>query len=397
MRRTLRADRAIGRVLATPANRYTCAACRTHTSNFSTSTSTRALIDTEKWRKRIWKDKPPGAADPYGGPSAAEKYASERTSGKNTEVTERTHDAQEDYDMSSYEPADHWAGLEEVGGRGIWWQNRVEPEFEGFAPATKMSDPYELTAALHRTVVEVFALRAADMPLSVLSNAGLGPDVTSEVQIVATEDGGRLQLPADMKLDAIMGSLASGVDETAAHENPTMSEEDVAADRSTVDVLHNESVPEKGLPADETATKGNPTESEADVAADRSEVDPLHPHEFQSMVESWDPIWLNVSVKDPEIKFAVMKRISQLTGYRLSDADINNSRTVSDILAHLATPPKPRKVIEQLAQKQALFEIPNVKVYGRKVSPIDKQREVGRWKLIEEELKARGLPVTGHE
>jgi hypothetical protein len=87
----------------------------------------------------------------------------------------------------------------------------------------------------------------------------------------------------------------------------------------------------------------------------------------------------------------------RLTGVRLSDSDINSARTVSDILAHLATPPKPRKVIEALAQKQALFELPNVKVYGRRVTPIDKEKSVGRWKVIEKELQARGLPVTGHK
>ena len=93
----------------------------------------------------------------------------------------------------------------------------------------------------------------------------------------------------------------------------------------------------------------------------------------------------------------LVKRIMQLTGYRLSDADINNAKTVADILGHLATPPKARRLIEALAQKQSLFELPNVKIYGRRVTPVDKERDVGRWKVIEEELSKRGLPVTGHE
>ncbi len=93
----------------------------------------------------------------------------------------------------------------------------------------------------------------------------------------------------------------------------------------------------------------------------------------------------------------VVKRIYQLTGHRLSDADINNSLNVADILGHLATPPRARKLIEALAQKGQLFEMPNVKVYDRRVTPIDKEKEVGRWKLIEEELTERGLPVTGHK
>lgn len=93
----------------------------------------------------------------------------------------------------------------------------------------------------------------------------------------------------------------------------------------------------------------------------------------------------------------VVKRILQLTGIRVADSDISATRTVSDLLGHLATPPKPRRVIEALAQKEALFNLPNVKVYGRRVTPVDKEKSVGRWKVIEKELQARGLPVTGHE
>lgn len=86
----------------------------------------------------------------------------------------------------------------------------------------------------------------------------------------------------------------------------------------------------------------------------------------------------------------------QLTGFRLSDADINNSSTVADVLGHLATPPKARKLVEAIAQKGSLFELPNVRVSDRRITPIDKEKELGRWKVIEKELENRGLPVTGH-
>jgi hypothetical protein len=86
----------------------------------------------------------------------------------------------------------------------------------------------------------------------------------------------------------------------------------------------------------------------------------------------------------------------QLTGIRMSDADINASKNVSDLLGFMATPPKPKKVIESLAQKQTLFDLPNVKIHARRVTPIDKERSVGRWKIIEKELETRGLPVVGH-
>jgi len=40
---------------------------------------------------------------------------------------------------------------------------------------------------------------------------------------------------------------------------------------------------------------------------------------------------------------------------------------------------------------------PNVMVLTRRETPVDKEKEVGRWKVIERELQARGLPVLGHK
>ena len=40
-------------------------------------------------------------------------------------------------------------------------------------------------------------------------------------------------------------------------------------------------------------------------------------------------------------------------------------------------------------------ELANVKVHDRRISPIDREVSVGRWKVIEEALTKRGLPVTG--
>ena len=37
----------------------------------------------------------------------------------------------------------------------------------------------------------------------------------------------------------------------------------------------------------------------------------------------------------------------------------------------------------------------NVKVHSHKIRAIEKETVVCRWKVIEEELKKRGLPVTG--
>jgi hypothetical protein len=91
-----------------------------------------------------------------------------------------------------------------------------------------------------------------------------------------------------------------------------------------------------------------------------------------------------------------MKRTMQLTGLWIPDAAIMPARTVKALLAHLVKPPKPRKLVEALVQKEELMNLPNVSIYANRVTPIDKHKSVGRWKVIERELTERGLPVTGN-
>ncbi len=91
-----------------------------------------------------------------------------------------------------------------------------------------------------------------------------------------------------------------------------------------------------------------------------------------------------------------MKRMFQLSGIKFPDAAIKKAQDASIFLQYVIKPAKPRKLIEALAQKEELLNLPNVSVYAKRVTPVDKEKAVGRWKLIEEELKARELPVTGH-
>lgn len=86
----------------------------------------------------------------------------------------------------------------------------------------------------------------------------------------------------------------------------------------------------------------------------------------------------------------------QLTGKRISDPDISQIDTARSLLDLLAQKPKPKKLAEVLLNHEDLISVPNVRIFGRRYTPIDKERDVGRWKVIEKELRRRGLPVTGH-
>ena len=291
---------------------YICLACTHQTTNFSTSGLRAAngkVPFTERVRKRIWgTDAPPGLEDPYGDKSIFDK-TKQRAKEEEAEEREARKEAARP-DLSSYEPASTWDGLEKVGGFGHWWKNNWDPDnhFQGFLPAEVINDPDEVTAALHRAIVEVFALQQAGMPIQDISTAAPGEDLTQEVQISPAATGAILQFSQEASLEQIVQSLAPAVeDETAVKEDPTESEEDVAADRSPVDPLH----PDSTIPAavDETSEKENLTESEEDVAADRSTVDPLSDAApqmtYEDLVASWDPSWLQISLENPEVKFAV--------------------------------------------------------------------------------------------
>lgn len=64
-------------------------------------------------------------------------------------------------------------------------------------------------------------------------------------------------------------------------------------------------------------------------------------------------------------------------------------------LSILVKPPPAKKLAEVIEQKGELVRLPNVNVYTRRVTPIDKEKMVGRWKVIVNELDKRELPIVG--
>ena len=89
----------------------------------------------------------------------------------------------------------------------------------------------------------------------------------------------------------------------------------------------------------------------------------------------------------------------QLTGIRIPDPVLGGAETLRSIYIYQleALKPKPKKLADVLVKKADLADLPNVKIMTRRYTPVDKEKEVGRWKVIEAELKRRGLPVLGHQ
>ncbi|EEQ27342.1 conserved hypothetical protein [Microsporum canis CBS 113480] len=109
--------------------------------------------------------------------------------------------------------------------------------------------------------------------------------------------------------------------------------------------------------------------------------------------------FLNIPFGSPDLKFAYLKRVSQLTGHLIPDQELASMSKLSSVQTYLirASTPKPTKLAEQLIAEGVFDGIPNVKIYQRRQTPIDREMETGQWKVIEEELIKRGLPVTGRK
>jgi len=100
-------------------------------------------------------------------------------------------------------------------------------------------------------------------------------------------------------------------------------------------------------------------------------------------------------LQDVTLKFAVAKRVFQLSGHVIPDFKLPQIHNVQQLLKILVRPSKPIKLVEEIQRRGELLALPNVTVYPRRVTVMDKERMVGRWKVIERELERRGLPVTG--
>ena len=97
-----------------------------------------------------------------------------------------------------------------------------------------------------------------------------------------------------------------------------------------------------------------------------------------------------------------MKRFSQLSGHRVPDPVVSSllasDQTLSvfiDRLYETTVRPKPKKLAEVLMNNPVLAAQSNVMIFPRRETSVDKEKELGRWKVIEKELRARGLPTLG--
>ncbi|KAF3064139.1 hypothetical protein GL218_01024 [Daldinia childiae] len=259
-----------------------------------------------------------------------------------------------DVSDSSYVPALTADGLEMVGGLNNWWDQPEHwtSDFVGFKPLNPVLDPAVLETSVRRAVVEAFALKQAgreDELIKAWPIAG-GDELHHllSVEINVTKDG-VVSLTGDVS--AVVGSLI-----------------------------------EKSQPA---VTNESTKES--------TSVSVLSAEEAQKYKDAWSHGWKAVSLSDPRIKFAVTKRIFQLTGQLVHDHQLSGITDVRSLLHAVQKPPKLKTLTQEIQERrQDLVQLPNVSFATKRITRGDREKAVGRFKLIEEELKKRDLPLVGH-
>lgn len=227
-----------------------------------------------------------------------------------------------------------------------------------FKSRVSMREPADVERAVHTSLVEIFALRQAGRPVdpiydaweSVLDHDDLTPKSTS----FQPENDGSLALRFgnERQRQSILTKLLK--DHSISSENT------------------------KGIAA----------------AVDELVANNSRGEEFQDGAQghaALDDSWRDVSLTDPKIRFAVMKRASQMLGLRINDPDIMRINDAAGLVELFTKKPKPKRLQEQLGNDDRLKGLLNLEMFNKRWTPHHKDIELGREKLIKQELIARGL------
>ncbi|KAK3375867.1 hypothetical protein B0T24DRAFT_526613 [Lasiosphaeria ovina] len=259
---------------------------------------------------------------------------------------------------AEYVPAGSGLDLEEVGGLEGWWDNPAHwgpsKNYVGFGLQEKVMDSALLQVLARKALVEAIALK---------------DKFESKIKNYRRVD----PTPAEFRKAELI-RISSKEILVAEDGSPTLAQHDVykalKALSHRLPVAEGEVLPKPVGPA-------------------------MTPEEAKELLESWDRNWKAASIENPVLRFYLVKRIQRLTGHVIPDAKLVGVKHMGGLLSVLVRPPKALKLAELITTKSLLPTLPNVKIYPRRVTPVDKEKMVGRWKLIQKELQERGLPVVG--
>ncbi|OJJ66688.1 hypothetical protein ASPBRDRAFT_137342 [Aspergillus brasiliensis CBS 101740] len=350
---------------------YVCSVCRNearprpivarqflrHASNTPDSLS-------ERVRRKLWgTDNPPGLKDPYG------ESLLEKRFGKAKAQPEAEAELEPGVD---YEPATTWEGLERVGHLGGWKDvPRAEVDRVGtFGLKKKLRRQGPLSLAAHQAAVEICLMHALNKPLTSVCN-------------VAEHDKAVFKMIWKTKI--VPGEAGNWGSALEYHNK--QAKEALVYIFEQIGGSQPEAV-EQQEAAEETAEV-----EEFEEAAWEGEEEETSKVPFFGYQDARDKGFLALSLEDPETKFAFLKRFSQLSGHFFPDNIVHQISSVKQAVDYVQGQlnPKPKKLAEILEKNDRLQSLPNIKVFSKRQTRLHRDDEMGRRKIIEAELRSRGL------
>ena len=111
-----------------------------------------------------------------------------------------------------------------------------------------------------------------------------------------------------------------------------------------------------------------------------------------------DADWRHIKISDEKIKFALAKRVMQLTGTKIPDHALSKANELGILMQQGFRWKRPERLAKELLTESKDFKknkkwdiAPNVTVHTKRETYVNKEKSVGRWKVIEKELKKRDL------
>ncbi|CAI7604602.1 hypothetical protein N7533_008826 [Penicillium manginii] len=293
----------------------------------------------DRTRRKLWNsEKPPGAADPYTGDSQLSQSSTaaegELAGGETSELAKG----------DNYVQAETWAGLAKVG---------YLPEQEWTQAGSSNADKYHrfgeqtrtrpILPAAHQTAVEICLLHLLGKPLESICqvnrhNTQIREMIESCTVQPSETQGWEIKFPDQQTKEALVFVFNQIGGEEAAQIEST---EFVKRDRQV--------------------------ETE--------------PYRLLSLV-------------DPKIKFAYIKRLSQLHNRRIPDKAITSSNSIGELIVALSSrlKEKPKNVTKSLHSAwDAGLLPPNLAFQATRIRQSDRDEDAGRKKVIYSEYIKRGL------
>ncbi|KAL8700720.1 MAG: hypothetical protein Q9201_005289 [Fulgogasparrea decipioides] len=335
-------------------------------------------------------------------------------------------------DDPDYEPATSGEGLEMIGGPTGWWEKAWDEhhQFRGFMRPTPVRDGPAVRKAIERALVEVLALKGGRPKFQAIVDQSdrpweLGP--IGEFRLWESKEG-KTRLRWKRWKDGV--DLQESLRQARRH-NQEAQKEDVLDDAGNEKDLRGPENTQSEL--DDLTMTGGSSSNETnylEVSSQSRMVEDLEPKTANTMDEAVDMedalqmhpegmpdakaikpaekkytgLQGSINLTDPWFKFAVTKRVMQLTGIRIPDPTIQAIDSSQALWEHLTKKPEPKKLAQLLVEGQdrlqkkkkklpLLSTLPNVKVMPTKHVPEMVEAALGRQKVIERELDRHGIPV----